>query len=45
MHFIYNFCRVEFQNKFFKADGYKYQPFSFAESLSENKLKEYAKEE
>lgn len=31
---------VEFQNKFYKADGYQYEPFSFV-----NALKESSKEE
>ncbi len=26
---------VEFQNKFFKADGYKYAPFSYKDTLEQ----------
>jgi hypothetical protein len=33
--FIENVIRVEFQNKFFKADGYKYAPYSFDKALKE----------
>lgn len=40
-HIIWlNLYRVEFQNKFYKADGYQYEPFSFV-----NALKESSKEE
>ena len=34
------FCRVEFQSKFYKGEGFPFQAFSFFEILKEEALEE-----